>query len=243
MPSLTDERFAALRVLVPSAPPTTNDMLRQWLLDNGGTGNHIMDLWRTMLVSQGVTASHHSDMVREFLTNEGFTQPQLNDAWLAFWLAGGVPSGGAPPAGNIALQANTFENVQSFGTDQGVVGIRVTPTGGYQFVAEPDTLNPGGFWQSINFGTNWIDDGGASAAQFEAQLNPLNTGGMFNPTFTGWAGYNQWLPITQNLEFYDFNDQPASSSNGGIVEVHVRQIAVPANIVIGAWEGHADNEP
>ena len=146
------------------------------------------------------------------------------------------------PPGNITLQANVFQNVQSFGTDQGVVGIRVTPGGVYQYVAEPDTINPGPFWQDVQFGVQWIDDGGASAAQFEAQLVPLNTGGMLNPTFVGWAGYNTWLPITQSLEFYDFNNAPAISSNGGILQVEVREIAVPGNIVTSVWEGHADNE-
>lgn len=148
-----------------------------------------------------------------------------------------------PPvaAGNIALQANVFENVQSFGTDQGVVGLRLTPGGIYQFSAEADTLTP--FWQDVNFGTEWVDDGGASNAQFEAQLVLLNGGSMVNPTFVGWSGYDEWLPITQNLEFYDFNDVPATSSNGGIIQVEVREIATPANIVTGEWEGHADNEP
>lgn len=146
------------------------------------------------------------------------------------------------PLGNIALEASVFENVQSFGTDQGVVGIRLTPGGRYQFVAEADTLNPAGFWQDINFGTNWVDDGGASAALFEAQIVILNGGSLLNPTYVGWSGANDWQPITQNLEFYDFNDAPAVSSNGGIMQVEVREIATPANIVTGTWEGHADNE-
>lgn len=147
------------------------------------------------------------------------------------------------PAGNIALAANVFENVQSFGTDQGVVGVRLTPGGIYQWVAEADTLNPGAFWQDNNFGTEWVDDGGASNAQFEAQIVVLNGGSLLNPTYVGWSGAGDWQPITQNLEFYDFNDAPATSSNGGIMQVEVREIATPANIVTGVWEGHADNEP
>ncbi len=146
------------------------------------------------------------------------------------------------PAGNISL-SNIFENIQSFGTDESVVGVRITPTGFWEFVAEPDTLDPSGFWQTRNFGVDWIDDGGASAAQFESQLVPLNIGGVVNPTFIGWAGYNTWLPITQILGWYDFNDQPAPSSNGGILEVQIREITTPANIVTASWEGHADNEP
>lgn len=147
------------------------------------------------------------------------------------------------PAGNIALAASIFENVQSFGTDQGVVGVRLTPGGVYQWVAVADTLNPAGNWQDENFGTEWVDDGGASNAQFEAQITILNGGSLLNPTYVGWSGPGEWLPITQNLEFYDFNDAPATSSNGGIMQVEVREIATPANIVSGTWEGHADNEP
>ena len=95
MPNLTDARFEALRVLVPAAPPTTNDMLRAYLLANGGSGNHLNDLWRSFFLANGATPGHHNDMARQFLDGQGFTQPHLNDAWLAFWLAGGGLGGGA----------------------------------------------------------------------------------------------------------------------------------------------------
>jgi hypothetical protein len=217
-------------------------MLFAYLALFGGTGNTLNDRWFTFLIANGATPGHRNDMAKQFLVAEGFTQPSLNDAWLAFWLAGGTPGGGPPPAGNIALAASVFQNVQSFGTDQGVVGFRLTPGGIYQWVADPDTLVPT-FWQDENFGIEWVDDGGASNAQFEAQIVPLNIGSVVNPTFIGWAGYNTWLPLTQNLGWYDFNDVPATSSNGGIIQVEVREIATPANIVTGQWEGHADNEP
>ena len=238
MPTLTDARFDALRVLVPAAPPTTNDMLRAYLLANGGTGVTLNDLWYSFFIANGATPGHHNDMAKAFLVAQGFAQPHINDAWLAFWLAGG--SLGAP-AGNIALQANVFQNAVSFGTDQSVVGIRVTPIGNYEYCADADVLFPA-FWNTVNFGTNWVDDGGASAAQFEAQLIPLNIGGVLNPTFIGWAGYNTFLPITQILGWYDFNNAPAVSSNGAILQIEVREIAVPANTVTGTWEGHGDNQ-
>lgn len=95
MPTLSDARFEALRVLVPLAPPTTNDMLFAWLTANGGTGLTLGDLWYTFLITQGATPGHRNDMVRQFLDGQGFTQPSLNDAWTAFWVAGG--SGVIPP--------------------------------------------------------------------------------------------------------------------------------------------------
>jgi hypothetical protein len=144
------------------------------------------------------------------------------------------------PAGNIAL-SNVFQTVQDFGNDLSNIGIRLTPGGIYQFSAEAGTGTP--FWQDVNFGTEWVDDGGASNAQFEAQLVLLNGGSVNNPQFTGWSGYNDWQPITQNLAWTDINDIPATSSIGVIIQVEVREIATPANIVTDQYEGVADNEP
>ncbi len=141
--------------------------------------------------------------------------------------------------GNLTLQANVLQNIQSFGTDASNVGVRLTPGGIYQFSAEADTGTP--LWQDVQFGTQWIDDGGASAAFFEAQLVPLNVGNL-SPAFTGWSGFNEWLPVTQNLELVDANLDPAIATHGGIVQVEIREIATPANIVTGVWEGNADNE-
>ncbi len=92
MPSLTDERFAALRILVPTAPPTTNDMLFAWLATEGGTGDTLPDRWNTMLLGKvAITAQgHRNDMWKAVLVANGFTQPHLNDAELAFWIAGGA---------------------------------------------------------------------------------------------------------------------------------------------------------
>lgn len=91
MPSLTDERFAALQVLVPAAPPTTNDMLFAWLATEGGTGNTLSDRWNTMLLSKASITSqgHRNDMWFTVLTANGFPQLTLNDKEMAYWLAGG----------------------------------------------------------------------------------------------------------------------------------------------------------
>lgn len=90
MPSLIDEKFEALRVLVPLAPPTTNDMLFVWLATEGGTGNTLNDRWYTMLLSKaGITAAPINDMWFDVLTNNGFAQLSLMDKELAYWTAGG----------------------------------------------------------------------------------------------------------------------------------------------------------
>lgn len=92
MPTLTDARFDALRILVPLAPPTTNDMLFAWLATEGGTGDTLGDRWNTMLLGKvAITAQgHRNDMWRTVLAANGFTQPHLNDAETAFWVAGGA---------------------------------------------------------------------------------------------------------------------------------------------------------
>jgi len=93
MPTLTDARFDALRILVPTAPPTTNDMLFAWLATEGGTGNTLDDRWNTMLLGKvaiGGVQGHRSDMWKTVLAANGFTQPHIQDAELAFWVAGGA---------------------------------------------------------------------------------------------------------------------------------------------------------
>ena len=91
MPSLTDERFAALKVKVPLAPPTTNDMLFAWLATEGGTGNSLSDRWNSMLLSKAsvTVQGQRNDMWKAVLAANGFAQPHINDAELAYWVAGG----------------------------------------------------------------------------------------------------------------------------------------------------------
>ena len=89
MPTLTDARYDALRILVPTAPPTTTDMLAVWLFTEGGTGSSMTDLWRSMLIGKGATPGNRNDMWMQVLALNGFTQPHINDRELAFWLAGG----------------------------------------------------------------------------------------------------------------------------------------------------------
>lgn len=90
MPSLVDERFEALKVLVPAAPPYVNDMLFAWLATEGGTGNTLNDRWYTMLISKGAVVRTINDMWFEVLAINGHTQNSLNDRELAFWTSGGA---------------------------------------------------------------------------------------------------------------------------------------------------------
>ena len=92
MPALSDARFDALRVLVPTAPPTTNDMLFAWLATEGGTGNSLPDRWNSMLLGKAAVTvqGHRNDMWKAVLVANGHTQPHLNDAELAFWVSGGA---------------------------------------------------------------------------------------------------------------------------------------------------------
>lgn len=93
MPTLNDARYDALLVLVPLAPPTTNDMLFAWLATEGGTGNTLDDRWNTMLLSKvaiGGVQGHRSDMWKAVLAANGHAQPHINDAETAFWVSGGA---------------------------------------------------------------------------------------------------------------------------------------------------------
>jgi len=144
-----------------------------------------------------------------------------------------------PPPGNLAL-STIFQNSQSFGVNTSECGFRITPGGVYQFSAEP-TLTP--FWQDVNFGTEWIDDGGASAAQFEAMITALNIGSVINPQFIGFAGFGVWQAVTQNLGYRDDNNTPAPSAGGFIVQLDIREIAVPGNTVNDTASMTCTNDP
>ena len=81
------------------------------------------------------------------------------------------------PPGNLFMTANEFRADPGGGNATAVMGIRIMPAGFWQ------TLNVPGLvqfpWTDVGaFGVEWIDDGGASAAQFETQLVPLNIGDM-----------------------------------------------------------------
>lgn len=91
MPGLVDERFEALRVLVPLAPPTTQDMLMAWLLTEGGSGNTLADRWNSMLLSKAsiTTQGHRSDMWFTVLGANGHAGLSVKDRELAYWTAGG----------------------------------------------------------------------------------------------------------------------------------------------------------
>ena len=131
----------------------------------------------------------------------------------------------APPPGNIALSAVFNADAPAFVG----YGFRLTPGGSF------DWTNDGGvFWNENGFGTEWVDDGGVSNAQFEARVENLNCISANGFVFTGWSGFapsfTAWLPITETLQMHDYQAD-GGSGDQIIAELYVREIAVPGNIV------------
>jgi len=91
--SLNDLRYAALKAQGYNGH--TNDMVIEWLKDNGATsnyGNHINDLWKSFLIAQGAAEStyQYNDARRQFYIDQGYPQRTLNDLEVAFWRDGGI---------------------------------------------------------------------------------------------------------------------------------------------------------
>lgn len=240
MPSLSDARFAALRTQLPGSPPHTNDLLRDWLLANGATGAALPDLWYSFYIAQGGTAGLAiPDLAREFLTNEGFTQPHVNDAWLAFWLAGGVPTGGGPPPdpldidetfnsppGFVTVEIDFNNFTQVFGTPQ---FIRFTTFAFEQFglgihnITTELVLNP----PSANLDNN----------RYRARRRSGDeaTNSSFFPTnlaidaWSAWRGGNPGAPLqADNFDYQLF----APGSLSGVWQVQVEEPDGSSTIVI-----------
>ncbi len=177
MPTLTDARFDALRVLVPAAPPTTNDMLFAWALTQGGSGLTLNGRIYSMLIAQGANPGHVNDMWRSVLTVGGFTGT-LNDQMKAFWEAGGLFSGGDPDISSVQFLAgyegvdaatsyieessnaavHTFAGSAQLDTAQKKFGVSsMLFNGSTDFVTVPDlavyTLSTGDF--TIEFHVRW----------------------------------------------------------------------------------------
>ena len=115
MPHISDVRFEALRAQLPLAPPHTNDLLFEWTLTQGGSGNTLNDRIYSMLIFQGATPQHVNDMWAQVLAMNGFGG-SLNDQLLEFWLSGGTFAGG-PGVDNWQLE----ENTDSWATESGDV--------------------------------------------------------------------------------------------------------------------------
>ena len=184
MPTLTDARFDALRVLVPAAPPTTNDMLMAYLLANGGTGNTLGDRWRSFFISQGGSADlHRNDQIREFLDNEGFAQLHINDAWLAFWLAGGTPGGGGTPL-VIAFDQATYDLDYFIGpAPSGIVGVIFENNGNITVTEDGFPAGTVGTWYTGDTPA-WVQD------DYDFMYDQQNA---FSPN-QGFDLVNQWIP-------------------------------------------------
>lgn len=65
------------------------DMLYDYLLDNGGLAGNINDLWHQVWTAQSVAAGTFDDRAYTWLGTLGFTGA-LSDRWLAFWCDGGI---------------------------------------------------------------------------------------------------------------------------------------------------------
>lgn len=119
--------------------------------------------------------------------------------------------GGIIPLGTLTL-TNVTDN-----SSESSLGVRTLANGVFQF--------NNGIWNDNDFGVEWIDDGGASAAQFEAQLEDLNTTETL--TFLGWSGFDDWQPCNQTLQaFGDF-----ATGFQMILNLHIREIANTSNTV------------
>jgi hypothetical protein len=121
MPHISDVRFEALRAQLPLAPPHTNDLLFEWTLTQGGSGNTLNDRIRNMLIFQGATPGHVNDMWAQVLALNGFGG-SLNDQLLEFWESGGTFAGG-PGVSNWQLEGST----DAWGTESGGVWLTEAP--------------------------------------------------------------------------------------------------------------------
>ncbi len=161
MPHISDSRFDALRAQLPLAPPTTNDLLFEWTLTQGGSGNTLNDRIYTMLIFQGATPGHVNDMWAQVLALNGFGG-SLNDQLKQFWESGGSFSGS--PLDNLLLDAS---NLDEYLLEDGVPGdvyllegspfVAAQAASGY-IVSEISNANPG-----LSSGTRldcfWRQDG------------------------------------------------------------------------------------
>ena len=200
MPSLTDARFDALRVLVPGAPPTTNDMLRAYLLANGATGASLNDLWYSLFIVEGVNPGHINDMAKQFLVDQGFPQPHINDAWLAFWLNGGVLGPPIPPTTypvSDAMKLYTASEAGLFGN--ATLSYQWLASGVHQFETNPDDGNfPPDFPpELINGGFDWINPKAARLGPETYHFRATD----FSGDFVSGSPKDVWLEIQANAPF------------------------------------------
>lgn len=195
MPTLTDARFDALRVLVPAAPPTTNDMLRAYLLANGGTGVTLNDLWYSFFIANGSSPGHINDMAKEFLVAEGFTQPHLNDAWLAFWLAGGAI--GPSEVVQINDVTQLFQTADPSPNDA-AIGYELQNSGFATLLEHADTGGGPPNFTNLNPVTDWVIPR-PGVATYHGRWN--QTGGNTGPS-AGSSAQASWIDLSGGFGFF-----------------------------------------
>ena len=107
MPTLSDDRFAALRA--QGFTGATSDMLLQWLQANGATSNAVPDAWQEMLAANGFTYGQRNDSWYAFLGSLGY-EGSLNDREMGFWGSGGTIS---PDGVRITDQPDNWSGLES----------------------------------------------------------------------------------------------------------------------------------
>lgn len=123
--------------------------------------------------------------------------------------------------GGVPLGILTLTNVNN-ADSTGSIGVRTLANGNFQWNND--------VWNDNDFGTEWVDDGGATASQFESQLATLNTTASL--TFIGWSGFSDWQPCDQTNSALD----TSASGLQIIANLQVREIANTANIVTSLVE-------
>ena len=103
MAHINDLRFNWLRG--EGYTGSVDDMLLQWLRDNGATSGNINDAWREFLAEQGFDSGNYTDDLYAYLGSLGYTGA-LTDRIYQWW--GGT--GGAGPAPNPILLAIQLQN-------------------------------------------------------------------------------------------------------------------------------------
>lgn len=153
MPTLSDERFQALRD--QGFTGATSDMILQWLLANGATTPCVPDAWKEMLLANtGLPEEtyHRNDYWYQLLEDLGY-DGQMNDREMAFWEDGGL------------LETDGVKI-----TDQPDQVCYTNGAHTYTVVAESGDGSALTYQWQENIGGTWTDIAGATAATYAPTL-------------------------------------------------------------------------
>lgn len=96
--------------------------------------------------------------------------------------------------GSVTLTLNSLSSSDSDTSSpyQSDAGVRLLTDGDVQ-----ERLF-GGSWASQNSGTEWIDDGGSTASDYEAKIE--KTSGVLTALLTGWSALNTYHDVDTTLQ-------------------------------------------